>query len=191
MNWGKVAKYLGKTLGETASLGINVSKDASTLLYSGSKKIAKHFMESIPDSEKEELINHIIPWRMKRGHSEAGKRVKNFKIFKNDSFLGKAGNTILKSPATISLGLYDRVLMSPGARLALGIGAAGAGLGMLSGAANDDIQRADVGTIANGIGDNITPGIADVTEKNVQTTGISQYGADASLVFALHNLRNR
>lgn len=193
MNWGKVASYLGKGfkgLGEVASVGVSAGIDASKLAYKGGKYFADHFMENIPKDERENIVNHILPWRMKQYHSPYAEKWKNFKVFSGDDWKSKAGNAAVKSPVSLAFGAYEKVLMSPGGRIALGLGVAGAGVGLIAGSNSDNIQNADAGTIANGVGDNMSPGITNVNEKNV-STGINQYGADASLVFALHNLRNR
>lgn len=179
-------KGFGKSMKVNAKGFAEVGKDTA-------KVVGKTLFDEIPKEERDTIMKNIIPYKLKsnkiidNGFVEEAER--GFDDFKDKEFVkNKYANAILKSPTTGAIKLMQG-LNKPGGLLIVGAAVIGMGFGLSSSHNNDQIKAGGGQQMANSV-DNILSPEANDPHVKVNGHGLNQYGADPSIVFALHNLRN-
>lgn len=214
-----ILKSVGKVVGKGAVKYGEKSFDDATKLGAGSLKIASdvgeriidsftkegglgkkvkdHLIEKIPEDEREDLVDEMIPYRMKKYKTklnmsepvkdENGKTTKGPRVIID----GKETNLFDTKVIQGSTWLKDNLIKSPGGRIALGITGAGFFIGLGEGGNATKLGDVEGEKLANMVSDEVSPLMHDQeaidhTELHNQ---INTYGADGNIVFALHNMR--
>lgn len=148
-------------------------------------KIAKKYMEKIPEKERETAFENILPYRMKKYETKLNKSERG-RVIANGQELDAVPSAMYKGGTW----LKDSLIKSPGGRLALGVTGAGFVIGASEGGAVNKLGPIEGEKLANMVSDETSPLMNDEhAVNNVELHGINTYGADGNIVFALHNMR--